>query len=143
MATWSAEEDPLGLVFGALGFGLTLGLALQSLVGFVVRTMQQGQMPQPSSEAPDLVSSPALVLLGGTLFASLAAALATWSVLTRLHNPFRQGMLAMVVAFGSLVLALVAMPVDRLVGRPGLLGLALIAGLASLLIHRRLRAMMT
>jgi hypothetical protein len=142
MAKWSAEEDPLGLVFGALGFGLTLGLALQSLVGFVVRTMQQGQ-PPPSVEAPDLVSASALVLLGGTLFASLAAALATWTVLVRLNNPFRQGMLAMVAAFGSLVLALVAMPVDRLVGRPGLLALALIAGLTSLLIHRRLRTMMT
>ena len=142
MATWSAEEDPLGLVFGALGFGLTLGLALQSLTGFVVRTLQQGQ-PPPATEAPDLVSTSALVLLGGTLFASLVAAMATWSVLARLNNPFRQGMLAMVTAFGSLVLALVAMPVDRLVGRPGLLALALIAGLTSLLIRRRLRAMMT
>jgi hypothetical protein len=50
-------------------------------------------------------------------------------------------MLAMVTAFGSLVLALVAMPVDRLIGRPGLLGLALLAGLASLLIRRRIQAM--
>ena len=143
MAPWSVEEDPLGLVFGALGFGLTLGLALQSLTGFVVRTLQQGQPTPPSPEAPDLVSTAALVLLGGTLLASLLAAMATWSVLARLNNPFRQGMLAMVAAFGSLVLALVAMPVDRLVGRPGLLGLSLIAGLASGLIHRRLRAMMT
>jgi hypothetical protein len=138
MTTWSVEEDPLGLVFGGLAFGLTLGLALQSLVGFVVRTLQQGQ---PASATPDLASTPAVVLLAGTLGASLAAAAATWSVLTPLHNPFRQGMLAMVTAFGSLVMALVAMPVDRLIGRPGLLGLALLAGLASLLIRRRIQAM--
>lgn len=139
MTTWSAEDDPLGLVFGGLALGLSLGLMLQSLVGFTVRTLQLSE--PPAAEVPDLASTPALVLLFGTLAASLMAAAATWRALVKLRNPFRQGMLAMVTAFGSLALALVAMPVDRMVGRPGLLGLALIAGVACLLIYRRLRAM--
>ena len=140
MTTYSAEEDPLGLVFGALGFGLTLGLALQSLVGFAVRSLQVGQPPAPGT--PDLVSTPAMVLLIGTLTSSLVAVAATWRCLAPLKNPFRQGMLSIVTAFGSLALALVAMPVDRLAGRPGLLLLALAAGATSYLINRRLQAMM-
>ena len=134
---WSPDDDPFGLVFGSLGFGLTLGLALQSLVALVVRTIQ---LSNPVSLGPpDLASPPALLLLFGTLLGSLIAAAATWSALARLQNPFRQGMLAMVTAFGSLVLALVAMPIDRWIGRPGLLALALLAGLTSFLIGRRLR----
>jgi hypothetical protein len=136
-ADFPPHDDPLGLVFGSLGFGLTFGLAFQSVVAFVVRTLQARQ---PLADGPPNLAAPsALVLLLGTFLGALAAAAATWTVLARFQNPWRQGVLAMVAAFGSLVLALVAMPVDRVFGRAGLLVLALGAGFTSWLIFRRLR----
>jgi hypothetical protein len=135
----TAHEDPLGVVFGGLGLGLTLGLALQSLVAFAVRSVQLAQPVAPGP--PDFATPAALILLGGTLAASLAAAAATWMALAPLQNPYRQGMLALVAAFGALALALVAMPVDRLLGRLGLLGLALFAGATAFFIRRRMRAL--
>jgi len=132
-----ASEDPFGLVLGGLAFGLVLGLALQSLVGFAVRTTQASA---PPAGALDLESLPARILLLGTLFAALAAGFATWSIVSPLRHPWRQGMLAIIAALGSFALALVTQPIDRLLGRPGLLGLALMAGAASAFLARRLGA---
>jgi hypothetical protein len=131
------HEDPLGLVLGGLGFGLLLGLALQALVGFTVRTAQAGGAP---AAGLDLNSLPAQILLVGTAVAAVAAGVATWSVVSPLRHPWRQGMLSIIAGFGSFALALVTQPVDRVLGRPGLVGLALVAGIAAYRIARRLRA---
>jgi len=128
--------DPLGLVLGGLAFGLVLGLALQSLVGFAVRTAQASAPPAPGL---DLASVPARILLIGTVLAAVSVSIATWSILSPLRHPWRQGMLAIIAGFGSFALALVTQPVDRLLGRPGLLGLAIIGGIVTALIARRLR----
>lgn len=131
----SGSEDPLGLVLGGLAFGLALGLALQALVGFLVRTAQSSA---PPAGALDLSSVPARILLIGTVSAALGAGFATWSIVAPLRHPWRQAMLAIIAAMGSFALALVTQPVDRLMGRPGLLGLAAVAGGASVLLARRL-----
>jgi hypothetical protein len=47
-------------------------------------------------------------------------------------------MLAAVAALASLVVSLVTIPVDKLLGRAGLAGLVVLAGLGCLLIGRRL-----
>ena len=52
----TAHEDPLGVVFGGLGLGLTLGLALQSLVAFAVRSVQ---LAQPVAPGPPDFATPA------------------------------------------------------------------------------------
>lgn len=132
-----AHEDPLGLVLGGLAFGLLFGLALQALVGFAVRTAQAGA---PPAGALDLNSLPAKILLVGTAVAAVAAGMATWSLVSPLRHPWRQGMLSIIAGFGSFALALLTQPVDRTFGRPGLIGLALLAGGAALGIARRLRA---
>lgn len=136
MATGGEAEDPLGLVLGGLLFGLVLGLALQALVGFAVRTAQASASP---ANGLDLASTPARILLFGTASAAVAAGVATWSIVSPLRHPWRQGMLSIIAAFGSFALALVTQPVDRMLGRPGLIGLALIAGVVTLVLARRLR----
>ena len=130
------SADPLGLVLGGLGFGLVFGLGLQALVGFAVRTAQASA---PPASGLDLASVPARILLVGTSMAAVIAGVATWSIVAPLRHPWRQGMLSIIAGFGSFALALVTQPIDRLLGRPGLLGLAVVAGIASILLARRLR----
>jgi hypothetical protein len=130
-------SDFLGLVLGALAFGVALGVGIQGLVTWTVRTLQHGA---PSSAAPALSSAPALVLLLGTLGGIVVAALACWRLLAPIRNPWRQAMLALIAGLGSFAVSLVTLPIDRALGRPGLLGLVAAAGLACGLIGRRLLA---
>lgn len=129
-------DDPFGIVFGGLGAGLGVGLGFQALAAFAVRTIQAGE---PAAQALDLGSRPAMVLLAGTFVAAIAAGVTTWRVVSPLGNPWRQGVLSLVATFGSFALAMVAMPVDRLLGRPGLLLLAALSFAAAWLVSRRAR----
>jgi hypothetical protein len=128
--------DPVGLVLGSLGFGTSLGLAVQALVTWTVRALQGGTPVVP----PSLSSGPALVLLLGTLGGIAAAGGATWIMLNPIRNPWRQAMLAMIAGLGSFVVSLVTIPIDRRFGRTGLLFLAVLAGIACFRIGRRLAA---
>lgn len=127
--------DPVGLVLGSLGFGTLLGVAVQALVTWTVRGLQ-GTAVSPA-RPPSLSSTPALVLLLGTLGGILTAAIATWTLLAPIRNPWRQAMLAMIAGLGSFVVSLLTIPIDRRFGRPGLLALALLAALFGLLLARR------
>jgi hypothetical protein len=131
----AAPSDFVGLVLGALAFGVALGVGIQGLVTWTVRTLQQGA---PTQAAPALTSTPALVLLLGTLAGIVAAGLASWRLLAPIHNPWRQAMLALIAGMGSFAVSLVTLPIDRALGRPGLLGLAAVAALVCGLIGRRL-----
>jgi hypothetical protein len=127
-------EDHVGLAFGALPVSIALGTGVASLTTFTVRTLQAAA---PPAEALDLAGAPALVLLLGTMGAMGVAAAVTWRLLAPARAPFRQGALAMVSAFATLVVSLLTMPVDRALGRPGLLGLAALALAAGALGGRR------
>jgi hypothetical protein len=132
--TTGPAADPLGLVAGSLAFGASLGVGCQGLVTTAVRTLQVGSTAKPS-----LTSLPTLVLLGGTLLGIVAAGFATWTMLTPIRNPWRQAMLAIIAGLGSFVVAAIILAVvDGAFGRPGLLAVAALAGLACLLIGRRL-----
>ncbi|MGQ0703290.1 MAG: hypothetical protein ACT4PM_09180, partial [Gemmatimonadales bacterium] len=126
--------DPVGLVFRSLGLGILVGLALQATVTWTVRTLQ----PPGGPAGPSLSSAPALVLLLGTFGGIIAAGAATYLVLGPIQNPWRQAMLAMITGLGSFVISLVTLPIDRALGRPGLLALAALAAAASVLLWRRL-----
>jgi hypothetical protein len=126
--------DPVGLVAGALAFGALLGVGIQALVTWTVRGLQ-GPMPAAPTT---LVSAPALVLLIGTFAGVVGAGLAAWSLLRPIGNPWRQAMLAMIAGLGSFVLSLVTIPIDRGLGRPGLLGLAVLAAGFCFAMGRRL-----
>jgi hypothetical protein len=127
--------DPVPTVLRALAFGLALGIGCQALVTWTVRTLQLGA---PATATPALDSPAALVLLLGTLAGILTAGFGAWVLLRPIRNPWRQAMLAMIAGLGSFALSLVTIPVDRRLGRPGLLVLAVLAvGLAFLLARRR------
>jgi hypothetical protein len=128
--------DLLGRVARGLGAGLMTGLALLALVGFGVRTIQWLQPAAP----PELATPAGALLVGGTVAAAGAAAVVTWTLLGPIGNPWRQGMFALLAAFGSFALSLVAIPVDRHFGRLGLVLLALVAGVIAWRLARRLVA---
>lgn len=110
-----------------------MGVALQALVTGTVRTLQGPIGPK----APSLSSGPALVLLFGTLAGIVVAGAATGKMLGPIRNPWRQAMFGMIAGLGSFVLSLVTIPIDRTLGRSGLLGLALVSGFVCLSIGRR------
>jgi len=130
-------EDHVGLAFGALPAAVALGTGIASLATLLVRTIQASQPPAQSIE---LSSGPSIALLGGTFVALAAAAILTWRLLAPTKSPYRQGMLAVVAAFGTLLVSLLTMPIDRALGRPGLAGLAALSLGASWLLVRRVRA---
>ena len=134
----AGDDVPQGLVariLAALAFGAALGIGLQGLVTWAVRTLQQGN---PPPAPPSLTSGPALVLLLGTLAGILASGFTAWILLAPIRNPWRQAMLAIITGLGSFMLSLVTLPIDRAFGRPGLLGLIALCALACLFIGRRL-----
>jgi hypothetical protein len=108
---------------------------LSGLVGFAVRTLQ---LRQAAAAELDLGASPAIVYLFGTLFACLAAALATWRLMAPVQNTYRQGMFALVAVFATFVCSGSAVLADVAFGRVGLLGLVALAALICLWLGRRL-----
>ena len=114
--------------------GVSSGTATIAIVLWVVRSLLVGT---PASDTPNLDSSAARILLLGTGAGMLFAATVCWRILSPLDSTYRQGGLSLVTAFASLVVSLTAVPVDLLLGRWGLLGLAAVTGLAALGLRRR------
>ncbi|HEV8355361.1 MAG TPA: hypothetical protein VGQ17_01180 [Gemmatimonadales bacterium] len=137
--TAGRDADPLGLVAGALAFGVTLGVGLLALVTWVVRALQAGGF---AATDPHRGLTPGLLplLIAGTLGAMLAAGRATWTLLAPIANPWRRAMLGIIAGAASFVVALVTWPVDRAFGRSGLLALAALAALLCLALGRRFAA---
>lgn len=115
------KEDFLGLSLGALVFGVGLGIGLNAVVGFAVRTLQANRAPAAGIE---LGATPAMVYLAGTVAACLGAAIATWRLMAPVRSTYRQGMFAMVAVFATFVCSGSAVLADQAFGRAGLLGLA-------------------
>jgi len=135
-----AEVDPVAVAFRGLRFGIVLGVGLQSLAMFLVRTVQAGAPPPTGSESPPLSSL--LIVVLGTVAGLLGTAAATWRVLTPIRDTWRQGMLSIVGAFASFALAVVILrPIDGAWGRAGLAGLAAVALALSAWIRRTIPRM--
>ena len=121
-------EDSVGIAIGGGVFGVGIGVCLNGLVVFSVRTIQANRPPPPSTRL-DLNSPEALLLLFGTFGACLAAAVAAWIAMHQIRNPYRQGMFAIVTFFASFLFSLLTQFVDQTMGRSGLLGLSVVAAL--------------
>jgi hypothetical protein len=130
-----ASRDLVGSAIRGMSFALLLGSAIVALVLWTVRLLVARE---PGSGVVDQGVAPAL-LLGGTLAAMGASALAAWFRLAPIDSYYRRGGLSMVCGFGTFVVAVLAAPLHHFLGSRGLLGLALVslAGLAVL--GRRLR----
>jgi hypothetical protein len=137
--TAGRAADPLGLVAGALAFGVTLGVGLLALVTWGVRALQAGGL---AATDPRRGLTPGLLplIVAGTFGAMLAGGAGTWALLAPIGNPWRRAMLGMIAGGASFVVALVTWPVDRAFGRSGLLALAALAAALCLVLGRRLAA---
>jgi len=114
----------IGRILGALSFGVALGTGLLALLTWSIRALQGSQLAIAAAGTRGFTPGLLPVLLLGTLGSMAAAGIAAWSLLAPLGNPWRKAMLAIITGAGSFVLALVTWPVERALGRSGLLGLA-------------------
>ena len=128
------ERDYVPLAFNGMAFGILAGTGVISAFLWAVRSLQVGA---PMADTPDLGSPAAILLLIGTPAGMLIAALLTWRVLAPVGSTYRQGGLALVSAFATLVVSLTAAPVDMAFGRMGLVALSACCGLLAWLFWRR------
>jgi hypothetical protein len=130
-----ASRDLVGSAIRGMSFALLLGSAIVALVLFTVRVLVTRAS---SSELVDQGVAPAL-LLGGTLAAMAASALAAWFRLAPIGSYYRRGGLSMVCGFGTFVVAVLAAPLHHFLGPQGLLGMAAVSLVGLALLGRRLR----
>ncbi len=135
--TASRAADPLGLVAGALAFGVTLGVGLLAVVTWGVRALQAGGLAATDPRR-GLTTGLLPMVLAGTAGAMVAAGGATWRFLAPIGNPWRRAMLGIIAGGAAFVVSLVTWPVDRAFGRSGLLALAALAAVLCLALGRRL-----
>ncbi len=128
-----AAPDHVGVAMRAMGFGILFGLAVTSAMLWVVRTVQLST-PHPADGKPSdaVVNLLLLAWLGGAALATAAG----FSLMRPLTSLYRRGGLSIVAGFATLVVSFVTQPVDGLLGRPGLLGLAALAIVLCLLLAR-------
>jgi len=98
-----------------------LGTAIVALTLYGVQALMAGA---PASDVP-VVSGPApLLLLSGTLAALGVSAAVTWHRLRPVDSYYRRGGLALVSAFGTFVMAVLATPLHHFFGPEALLAVA-------------------
>ena len=131
------DEDRVGLAFLALAISVLVGNGLIAVALWLVTTLLADA---PASDLPTVVGMPYYVLIGGTLTGIVVAGGTMWGLLAPVRSTYRRGGLSVVAAFATAAGMLVAMPVNHLLGRSGLLGLVVIYGLGALLLSRRLDA---
>jgi hypothetical protein len=123
--------DPLGLAAWAVGSAVAMGLAVVTATTLAVDALRSS-----SGDAPDL-GAPFQLLLWGTVAGIAIAAVVAWRLLAPLTSAYRRGGLALVSAFATVIVMLVCIPVNQILGRPGLAGLiALSLGISAFLARR-------
>lgn len=131
------DEDRVGLAFLAMALSVTVGIGLVTVALWVVSTLLADM---PASEKPVIDGAPFYVLVGGTMLGVGVAGLITWTLLAPVRSTYRRGGLSVVSAFATAAGMLVAMPVNQLAGRTGLIGMVALCGVVALLLSRRLNA---
>ena len=129
-----AGDDLIGLAVRSVALAVCAGTALVALTLWAVQRLVAGA---PPSDLP-VTGGPAPALwLAGTLAALCLSAGITWRRLAPVDSWYRRGGLAIVAAFATFVLAVLAVPLHHFAGSTGLLGLAVAAVLAAALLARR------
>lgn len=121
------------LAVRSVAAAIALGTALAALTLFGVQALLAGA---PASDAPVTRGPAPLLLLVGTLGALGLSAAVTWYKLRPVDSYYRRGGLALVSAFGTFVMAVLATPLHHFYGTAGLLALATGAGVIGLLLVR-------
>ncbi len=118
--TEDASGDLVVLAIRSVALGILFGTAVVALTLWGVRTLQLSSPPEP----PQLGSAPGMLLVAGTFGGLLAGGTVAWSLMAPIGSLYRRGALSMVSGFGTLVVSLLTIPLDRSLGRAGLLLLA-------------------
>jgi len=126
--------EPLRLVGLAMGSGVAFGLTVVSLTVLGVDFLRT-QTPDAAPQA----GAPLYLLFFGTLTGLVVAGLITWRLLAPILSLYRRGGLSVVSGLATVLVMLLCIPVHQLAGRAGLLTLAVLAALASLVLARRAR----
>lgn len=129
------DEDRVGLAVTAMAASVFLGVGLIAVALWLVSTLLAGAAP---SDQPVLDGAPFYVLVGGTLTGIVVAGFATWTMLAPVRSTYRRGALSIVSSFATAAGMLVTMPVNQLLGRSGLVGLAVACAAGAVLLSRRL-----
>jgi hypothetical protein len=89
------------------------------------------------TDGPQNLDQSFYLLVGGTFLGVLLAVYAAWRLLAPIESFYRRGGLALVCAFGTVLLMMVCIPVHQLLGAPGLVGLLALSALTALLLARQ------
>lgn len=126
--------SPIRLALLAMGSAVAFGLATVSATVLGVDLLR--------SDAPTAgpqLGAPLYLLFFGTLGGLFCAGVVAWRLLAPVVSLYRRGGLSIVSAFGTVVVMLLCIPAHQLAGRAGLIGLGVVALLASLLLARGAR----
>jgi hypothetical protein len=127
-------RDLVGTAMRGMSFALLIGSSVVALVLLTVRLLVARES---SGKLVNQGAAP-VVLLGGTLAAMGASALAAWLRLAPIGSYYRRGGLSMVCGFGTFVIAILAAPLHHFLGLNGLLGLAAVSLVGVAVLGRKL-----
>jgi hypothetical protein len=134
--TAPSAPSPRTALRGVLG-GTLAGAAIVSLVLAQVRAMVERL---PAADVPAMSGNALTLLIFGVFFGVVAAAaVAFWGV-GAMPTLFRRAALALAAGLGTVLVAMVAVPLHHVAGRTGLHALAAVAAVASLALLATRRA---
>jgi hypothetical protein len=127
-----ALQGALGFVARAVSCAVSFGLVVITATVLGVDALRTRTGPANL----DLTFS---LLAIGTLSGILLASFSAWRLLAPLESVYRRGGFSIVAGFATVLLMLICIPVNQLIGRPGLLLLLLLFGGAAWGLSRQLR----
>lgn len=122
----------LGLLAAALACAVSAGLVVVTATVLLVDALRGEAQPRD-------MTLRLYLLFGGTVGGILIAAGAAWRLLGPVSSAYRRGGLAMVSGFATVLLMLVCIPINQLLGRPGLVALLALSCVTAALLARRAR----
>jgi hypothetical protein len=130
----AGSRDLVLVAVRGMAAAVLLGTGVAMFVLRGVRALVAGAAPsdRPVSSGPALA-----LLLGGTLLAILASAGTAWACLSPIDSYYRRGGLAVVCAFATFVMSVLAAPLHHFLGPSALLGVGVGALAGALLLLRR------
>jgi len=127
------RPDLVALAVRSVAAAIALGTAVVAVVLYGVQALLAGA---PASDTPVTGGPAPLLLLTGTLAALLFSAAVTWRRLAPVASYYRRGGLAVVSAFGTFVMAVLATPLHHFFGAGALIVLGVLAGAVGLVLLR-------
>jgi len=106
--------DPVGTAIASIGAGATVGTACTTAGVFAVRLLQGGDAATLPSDVGGMILS---VAVSVGLF---AAVLTGWMASRAIDDTWRRGVTAALAVFGTVLLSVLATPVDLVAGPIGL-----------------------